>query len=156
MDREQLMGHGYTVERGLLQALRSELGELQVAGRKAFELTKDGRLRSFSLSAWLSNYAGARGHAEHPRVGELGARSIISEEALKAVSASARWSAQRGLEAVQAAVAATKAGHEAAAVHAAVADKAVFPFLGSWAEMEPQMRHLDGEPRLAFAVDPAS
>ena len=97
--------------------------------RKAFELTKDGRLRSFSLRAWRSNCAWARVHAEHPRVGELGARSIIPEEALKAVSASARWSAQRGLEAVQAAVAATKAGHEAAAVHAAVADKAVFP---SW------------------------
>ena len=63
-------------------------------------------------------------------MGELVARSIIPEEALKAVSASARWSAQRGLEAVQAAVAATKAGHEAAAVHAAVADKAVFPSLG--------------------------
>ena len=43
MDREQLMGHGYIVERGLLQALRSELGELLVAGRKAFELPKDGR-----------------------------------------------------------------------------------------------------------------
>ena len=67
-----------------------------------------------------SNCAWARVHAEHPRVGELVARSIIPEEALKAVSASARWSAQRGLEAVQAAVAATKAGHEAAAVHAAV------------------------------------
>ena len=95
MDREQLMGHGYIVERGLRQALRSELGELLVAGCKAFELPKDGRLRSFSLSAWLSNYAGARGHAEHPRVGELGARSIIAEGALKAVSASARRSAQR-------------------------------------------------------------
>ena len=45
MDREQLMGHGYTVERGLLQALRSELGELLVAGRKAFELPEDGHLR---------------------------------------------------------------------------------------------------------------
>ena len=43
MDREQLMGHGYIVERGLLQALRSELDELLVAGRKAFELPKDGR-----------------------------------------------------------------------------------------------------------------
>ena len=62
-----------------------------------------------------SNCAWARVHAEHPRVGELVARSIIPEEALKAVSASARWSAQRGLEAVQAAMAA-KAGHEAAAV----------------------------------------
>ena len=51
MDREQLMGHGYTVERGLLQALRSELGELLVAGRKAFELPKDGRLRSLSGGA---------------------------------------------------------------------------------------------------------
>ena len=78
-------------------------------------------------------------------MGELGARSIIPEEALKAVSASARWSAQRGLEAVQAAVAATKAGHEAAAV-------ADISFLGSWAEMEPQAWHLDGEPRLAFIV----
>ena len=141
MDRKQLMGHGYIVERGLLQGLRSELGELLVAGRKAFELTKDGRLR---LSAWRSNYAWARVHAEHPRVGELGARSIIPEEALKAVKASARRSAQRGLEAVQAAVAA-KAGHEAAAV-------ADISFLGSWAEMEPQAWHLDGEPRLAFIV----
>ena len=66
MEREQLMGHGYIVERGLLQALRSELGELLVAGRKAFELTKDGRLRSFSLRAWRSNCAWARVHAEHP------------------------------------------------------------------------------------------
>ena len=32
MDREQLMGHGYIVERGLLQALRSELGELLAQG----------------------------------------------------------------------------------------------------------------------------
>ena len=63
MDRKQLMGHGYIVERGLLQGLRSELGELLVAGRKAFELTKDGRLR---LSAWRSNCAWARVHAEHP------------------------------------------------------------------------------------------
>ena len=46
MDRELLMGHGYIVERGLLQALRSELSELLVAGRKAFNLTKDGHLRS--------------------------------------------------------------------------------------------------------------
>ena len=52
MDREQLTGHGYIVERGLLQALRSQLGEL-VAGRKAFELTEDGRLGS--LSARRSN-----------------------------------------------------------------------------------------------------
>ena len=51
MDREQLMGHGYIVERGLLQGLRSELGELLVAGRKAFELPKDGRLRSLSGGA---------------------------------------------------------------------------------------------------------
>ena len=98
MDRERLMRHGHIVERGLLQALRSELGELLVAGRKAFELTKDGRVRS--LSAWRSNYTWARVHAEHPRVGELGARSIIPEAALKAVSASARLSAPRGLEAV--------------------------------------------------------
>ena len=53
MDREQLTGHGYIVERGLLQALRSQLGELLVAGRKAFELTEDGRLGS--LSARRSN-----------------------------------------------------------------------------------------------------
>ena len=45
MDREQLTGHGYIVERGLLHALRSELGELLVAGCKAFNLSKDGRLR---------------------------------------------------------------------------------------------------------------
>ena len=44
MDREQLMNHGYTVESSLLQALRSELGELLVAGRKAFNLTKGGHL----------------------------------------------------------------------------------------------------------------
>ena len=143
MDRERLMRHGHIVERGLLQALRSELGELLVAGRKAFELTKDGRLRR-SLSAWRSNYAWARVHAEHPRVGDLGARSITPEDALNAVSASARRSAQLGLEAVQAAVAA-KAGHEAAAV-------ADISFLGSWAEMEPQAWHLDGEPRLAFLL----
>ena len=40
---------------------------------------------------------------------------------------------------------AAKAGHEAAAV-------ADISFLGSWAEMEPQAWHLDGEPRLAFIV----
>ena len=86
--------------------------------------------KGWSLSGWQSNTRGLGCiYAEHPRVGELGARSIIAEGALKAVSASARRSAQRGLEAVQAAVAATKAGHEAAAVHAAVADKTVFP---SW------------------------
>ena len=112
--------------------------------RKAFNLTKDGRLRS--SRAWRSNCAWARVHAEHPRVGELGARSIIPEEALKAVSASARWSAQRGLEAVQAAVVATKAGHEAAAV-------ADISFLGSWAEMEPHMWHLDGEPQVGVSME---
>ena len=40
---------------------------------------------------------------------------------------------------------AAKAGHEAAAV-------ADISFLGSWAEMEPQAWHLDGEPRLEFIV----
>ena len=79
-------------------------------------------------------------------MGELGARSIIPEEALKAVKASARRSAQRGLEAVQAAVAATKAGHEAAAV-------ADISFLGSWAEMEPHMWHLDGEPQVGVSME---
>ena len=73
-------------------------------------------------------------------MGELVARSIIPEEALKAVSASARWSAQRGLEAVQAAMAATKAGHEAAAV-------ADISFLGSWAEMEPPRRGVSTKSR---------
>ena len=68
----------------------------------------------------------------------------MPEETLKAVPALARWSAQRGPEAVQAAVAA-KAGHKAAAV-------ADISFLGSWTEMEPQAWHLDGEPRLAFLV----
>jgi hypothetical protein len=142
MDREQLMDHGYIVERGLLQALRGELGALLVAGRKAFNLTKGGRLRS--SCTWRSNCAWAKVHVEHPRVGELGARSIVPEEALKAVPASARRSAQRGLEAVQAAVAA-KAGQKAAAV-------ADLSFLGSWTEMEPQAWHIDGEPRLAFIV----
>ena len=56
MDRELLMGHGYIVERGLLQALRSELSELLVAGRKAINLSKDGHLRS--LSAWRANARG--------------------------------------------------------------------------------------------------
>ena len=110
MDREQLMGHGYIVERGLLQALRSELDELLIAGRKAFELTKDGRLRS--LSAWQSNYVWVRVHAARGRAER---EEHTPEVALKVVSASARRSALRGLEAVQAAVAA-KAGHEAAAV----------------------------------------
>ena len=36
------MGHGYIVGRGLLQARRGELSALLVAGRKAFNLTKDG------------------------------------------------------------------------------------------------------------------
>ena len=139
MDREQLMGHGYIVERGLLQALRSELDELLIAGRKAFELTKDGRLRS--LSAWQSNYVWVRVHAARGRAER---EEHTPEVALKVVSASARRSALRGLEAVQAAVAA-KAGHEAAAV-------ADISFLGSWAEMEPQAWHLDGEPRLVFIV----
>ena len=44
-----------------------------------------------------------------------------------------------------------RGGHSKAEA-AAVAD---ISFLGSWAEMEPQTAHLDGEPRLAFAVDPA-
>ena len=96
MDRELLMGHGYIVERGLLQALRSELGELLVAGRKAFNLTKGGHLRSSSASGGAT--AWARVHTEHLRAGELGARSVIQEEALKAVPALARRSAQRGLE----------------------------------------------------------
>ena len=48
--------HGCIVERGLLQALRSELGELLVAGRKAINLSKDGHLRS--LSAWRANARG--------------------------------------------------------------------------------------------------
>ena len=65
-------------------------------------------------------------------------------EALNAVPALARRSAQRGLEAIQAAVAA-KAVHKVAAV-------ADISFLGSWTEMEPQAWHLDGEPRLAFLV----
>ena len=98
------------------------------------------------MSGWQSNTAWARVHAEHPRVGELGARSIIAEGALKVVSASARRSAQRGLEAVQAAVTA-KAGHEAAAVCSGRDS-----FLGSWAEMGPQVWRLDGESRLAFIV----
>ena len=42
MDREQLMGLGYIVERGLLRARRGEVGALLVTGRKAFILTKDG------------------------------------------------------------------------------------------------------------------
>ena len=32
MDREQLMGHGHIVERGLREALRSEPGELLAQG----------------------------------------------------------------------------------------------------------------------------
>ena len=142
MDRERLMRHGHIVERGLLQALRSELDELLVAGRKAFELTKAGCVKS--LSTWLKDGRWAKVHAQHPRVGELGARSIVPEEALNAVSAKARQSAQRGLEAVLAAVAA-KAGHEAAAV-------ADVSFLGSWVGMQPQAWHLDGEPRLACII----
>ena len=47
------MGHGHMVRRGLLQASRGELSALLVAGRKAFNLTKDGHLRS--SSAWRSN-----------------------------------------------------------------------------------------------------
>ena len=35
MDREQLMGHGHIVERGLREALRSELGELLAQGLRA-------------------------------------------------------------------------------------------------------------------------
>ena len=66
MDREQLMGHGYIVERGLLQALRSELGELLVAGRKAFELTKAGRVKS--LTKWRRDGRWAKVHAQQPRV----------------------------------------------------------------------------------------
>ena len=53
---EQLMGHGYTVEHGLLRGRRGELGALLVvAGRKGFNLTKDGHLKS--SSAWQSNCA---------------------------------------------------------------------------------------------------
>ena len=75
---------------------------------------------------------------------ELGARSIVPEEAPKAVPALARWSAQRGPEAVQAAVAA-KAGHTAAVA-------ANISFLDPGRKMEPQAWHLDGEPRLAFLL----
>ena len=102
MDREQLMGHGYIVGRGLLQARRGELSALLVAGRKAFNLTKDGHLRS--SSARRSNCAWARVHAKNPCVGAMGARSIETEETLKAAPAPARRSAQRGLEVAQAAV----------------------------------------------------
>ena len=71
MDREQLVGHGYIVGRGLLQARRGELGVPLLAGRKASKLTKDGHLRL--SSAWQSNCAvWARVHAERSRVGELG------------------------------------------------------------------------------------
>ena len=35
MDREQLMGHGHIVERGLREVLRSELGELLAQGLRA-------------------------------------------------------------------------------------------------------------------------
>ena len=55
MDREQLVGHGYIVGRGLLQARRGELGVPLLAGRKASKLTKDGHLRL--SSAWQSNCA---------------------------------------------------------------------------------------------------
>ena len=58
MDREQLMGRGHMVGRGLLQARHGELGALLVAGHKAIDLTKDGHLRSsseVSSSAWRSN-----------------------------------------------------------------------------------------------------
>ena len=51
----------------------------------------------------------------------------MTEETLKAVPALARWSAQRGPEAVQAAVAAKAGQYKAAAV-------ADISFLGSWTE----------------------
>ena len=42
---EQLVGHGYTVEHEFLRGRRGELGALLVvAGRKGFNLTKDGHL----------------------------------------------------------------------------------------------------------------
>jgi hypothetical protein len=71
--------------------------------------------------------AWARVHAEHPRAGELGVRSIIAEEALKAVPALARRSAQRGLEDVQAAVAALGGAQGCGG------DR--YSFLGSWMEI---------------------
>ena len=61
-------------------------------------------------------------------------------EALNAVPALARRSAQRGLEAIQAAVAA-KAVHKVAAV----ADSSFLGILDG----ELQASHLDGEPQLA-------
>ena len=142
LDRERLMGHGFVVAHGLLEARLDDLGLLLVAGRKAFKLTRAGLL--VSRAAWLRDESWDKVHAEHPHVGELGARSVKSAEAVKALTAAERRCTEGGLRGVLADVAA-RAGHEADQV----ADVA---FLGYWAGMVPQAWHLDGEPRLAFVV----
>jgi hypothetical protein len=142
LDRERLMGHGFVVAQGLLGARLDELGALLAAGRKAFKLTRAGLL--VSRAAWQHNDAWDKVHAEHPRVGALGARSVKPAEAMKALTATERRRAEEGLRLVLADVAA-RAGHEAD-------DVADVAFLGYWAGMVPQAWHLDGEPRLAFVV----
>ena len=50
------------------------LGTLLAAGRKAFKLTQAGLL--VGRVAWKREGAWDKVHADHPRVGELGARSV--------------------------------------------------------------------------------
>ena len=142
LDRKRLMGHGFVVAQGLLGARLDELGTLLAAGRKAFKLTRAGLL--VGRAAWQREGAWDKVHAEHPRVGELGGRSVKPAEAVKALTAAERRRAEGALRGVLADVA-DRAGREVDQV----ADVA---FLGYWAGMVPQVWHLDGEPRLAFVV----
>lgn len=142
LGRERLMGHGFTVAHGLLRARFEELGLLLDLGRRAFKLTA--QLTVKSRAAWQRDGAWETVHASHPRVGELGARSVKPVEALKVLTAAEGRRAEDALQDVLADVA-TKAGR----LLPQVADVA---FLGYWPGMNRQLWHLDGEPRLAFVV----
>ena len=92
LDRKRLMGHGFVVAQGLLGARLDELGTLLAAGRKAFKLTRAGLL--VGRAAWQREGAWDKVHAEHPRVGELGGRSVKPAEAVKALTAAERRRAE--------------------------------------------------------------
>ena len=141
MDREQLTGHGYIVERGLLQALRSELGELLVAGRKAYNLTKDGRLSrrerggatARGPGCMLSTRRGRAGREEHHAGGgaERGA-------GIGTTVCSARAGGHPGGRGGQGGAQGGGGGRHF--------------LLGTLDREEPQASHLDGEPQLAFLL----
>ena len=79
-----ILGHCFSVFLGGSggKGVATALGTLLAAGRKAFKLTRAGLL--VSQVAWQRDGAWDKVHAEHPRVGELGARSVKPAEAVKA------------------------------------------------------------------------